>query len=78
MYATALAGGALAVLFMVLSGRVVETLRNIWWVSGFHLRHGLQVHPHVNLDNPRGARMPYGLAFAAGTLYWAISAQLGR
>ena len=78
MYATAVAGGALAVLFMVLSGRVVETLRNTLWVSGFHLRRGLQVHPQINLDNPSGARMPYGLAFAAGTLYWAISAQLGR
>jgi len=78
MYATALAGGALAVLIMVLSGRVVETLRNTLWVTGFHLRHGLQMHPQVNLDNPSSARMPYGLAFAAGTLYWAISAQLGR
>ena len=78
MYATAVAGGAIAILFMVLSGRVVETLRNVLFVSGFHLRHGLQMHPKVNLDNPSGARMPYGVAFAAGTLYWAISGQLGR
>jgi len=73
MLATALAGGALAVCFMVLSGRVVETLRNTLWVTGFHVKHGLQVHPVVNLDNPAGLRMPYGLAFAAGTAYWVLS-----
>ena len=42
MLATALAGGALAICFMVLSGRVVETLRNTLWVTGFHVQHGLQ------------------------------------
>jgi prepilin peptidase CpaA len=73
MLATALAGGALAICFMVLSGRVVETLRNTLWVTGFHVQHGLQVHPVVNLGNPAGLRMPYGLAFAAGTAYWALS-----
>jgi prepilin peptidase CpaA len=73
LFATGLAGGALAVCFMVLSGRVVETLRNTLWVTGFHVQHGLQVHPVVNLDNPAGVRMPYGLAFAAGTAYWALS-----
>ena len=78
MYATALAGGALAIFFMVLSGRIVETLRNTLWVAGFHVQHGLQTHPVVNLDNPAAVRMPYGLAFAAGTFYWAVSLQLWR
>jgi prepilin peptidase CpaA len=73
MLATAWAGAALAICFMVLSGRVVETLRNTLWVTGFHMQHGLQVHPVVNLGNPSGGRMPYGLAFAAGTAYWALS-----
>jgi len=78
MYATALAGGALAIFFMVLSGRIVETLRNTLWVAGVHVQHGLQTHPVVNLDNPTVVRMPYGLAFAAGTLYWAVSLQSWR
>src|SRR6266699_4321144 len=56
MLATALAGGVLAIFFMVLSGRVVETLRNTLWVAGFHLQHGLQTHPTVNLDNPTALR----------------------
>lgn len=78
MLATALAGGALAIFFMVLSGRIVETLRNTLWVAVFHAQHGLQTHPVVNLDNPGALRMPYGLAFAAGTLFWAVSMQLWR
>jgi len=72
MFATAVAGGALAIIVMVWSGRVVQTLRNTLWVVAFHSRHGLQTHPVVNLDNPTAVRMPYGLAFAAGTLYWAF------
>lgn len=78
MFATAVAGGALAVVFIVASGRIIETLRNTLWVAAFHARHGLQTHPAINLDNPGAVRMPYGLAFAAGTLYWAVSTQLWR
>ena len=78
LLSTALAGGALAIIFMTVSGRIVETLRNTLWVVGFHTQHGLQTHPTVNLDNPNAARMPYALAFAAGTLYWAISLQFWR
>jgi hypothetical protein len=57
---------------MVATGRVFRTLRNTFAVVGFHAVHGLRTHPEVNLDNPTAARMPYGLAFAAGTLFWAI------
>ena len=72
MFTTAVAGGVLAVLFMVFTGRVLHTLRSTLAVAGFHVLHGLRTHPVVNLDNPAAVRMPYGLAFAAGTLYWAI------
>jgi hypothetical protein len=58
---------------MVLSGRVVETLRNTLAVVAFHGQHGLHIHPTINLENPKSARMPYGLAFAVGTVYWALS-----
>jgi prepilin peptidase CpaA len=78
LFATAVSGGALAIVFMVVSGRVIETLRNTFWVAAFHAQHGLQTHPTVNLDNPGALRMPYGLAFAAGTLYWAAASQLWR
>ncbi len=78
MFYTAVAGGALAVIFMVLSGRVVETLRNTLRVAGFHALHGLQIHPTVNLDNPKAVRMPYGLAFAIGTAGWIVFLHIGR
>src|SRR5207253_6951872 len=57
MFATALAGGALAVVFIVASGRILETLRNTLGVVAFHAQHGLQSHPVVNLDNPGAVRM---------------------
>jgi prepilin peptidase CpaA len=78
MFATAVAGGVLAIVFMIVTGRAGETLRNTLWVVGHHAQHGLQTHPLVNLDNPGALRMPYGLAFAAGTLYWAVFWGLGR
>jgi prepilin peptidase CpaA len=72
LFTTAMAGGVLAVLMMVFTGRILHTLRSTLAVAGFHVVHGLRTHPVVNLDNPAAVRMPYGLAFAAGTLYWAI------
>ena len=72
MFTTAVAGGVLAIVVMVFTGRVLHTLRSTLAVAGFHVLHGLRTHPVVNLDNPAAVRMPYGLAFAAGTLYWAI------
>jgi prepilin peptidase CpaA len=78
MLATALAGGALAIFFMVQSGRIIETLRNTLWVAVFHAQHGLRTHPVVNLDNPTAVRMPYGLAFAIGTFYWAVIPSMWR
>ena len=78
MFATAIAGGAIAIVIMVLKGRVKETLRNTFSVAGFHAQHGLKTHPSVNLDNAAAIRMPYGVAFAAGTLYWSLSSVLGE
>ncbi len=73
LLSTALAGGVLALIYVAFSGRLMTTLKNTARVFGFHARHGLHSHPEVNLDNPKAVRMPYGLAFAAGTLYWAVS-----
>jgi prepilin peptidase CpaA len=78
MFATAVAGAVLAFCFMVMSGQVVETLRSTLGIIAFHVRHGLRAHPVVNLDNAARARMPYGLAFALGTLYWAVSSGYWR
>lgn len=68
MFYTAMAGAVLAIVISLVTGRLRETLRNTLAITFFHARHGLQPHPIVNLDNPVAARMPYGLAFAVGTL----------
>lgn len=78
LFATALAGGAMAIFVMVFTGRVLKTLRSTLGVVGFHAVHGLRTHPVVNLDNPAAVRLPYGLAFAAGTLYWTLFTQMWR
>ena len=72
MFATAMAGAVLAIAVMIFTGRVWCTLKNTLSVLGFHAAHGLRTHPSVNLSNPAAVRLPYGLAFAAGTLYWAF------
>lgn len=73
MLATAICGGILAVIVIVWSGKVGATLRNLGSVVGHHARFGMRMHPEVNLDNPKALRMPYGAAFAAGTVYWAAT-----
>jgi len=78
MLAVAIAGGVLAVLHVAVKGRTVETLRNTLSVVGFHARFGLQPHPVINLENPAAVKMPYALAAAGGTLYWAIFLSHGR
>lgn len=70
---TAIAGGILAFIYMVSAGRVAQTFRNLGSILVFHRHFGLQAHPTVNLGNPEALRMPYGLAFAAGTLFWSMS-----
>ena len=70
LIATALAGGALAIVYMVRHRRVKSTLRNVGVILRHHATAGMQQHPSVNLENPQALRMPYGLAIAAGMAYW--------
>ena len=69
LIATALAGGILALGFMVLHKRALTTLRNVGALFRFHLLSGLAPHPEINLQNPRALRVPYALAIAVGTIY---------
>jgi prepilin peptidase CpaA len=78
MAATAAAGGALALFYMVRAQRVRQTFRNTFSVLVFHGHFGLQAHPTVNLENPQALRMPYGLAFAAGAALWFLSSSPWR
>lgn len=69
MLASAIAGGVLAVGYMVFYKRGARTLQNIGELLRFHLSFGLQSHPEINLQNPEAIRIPYGVAIAAGTFY---------
>lgn len=69
LFATALAGGGLAVIYMAYYGRVGRTLRNIGILTWFHLTQGFHPHPEINLEDARSIRMPYGVAIASGSLY---------
>lgn len=69
LIATAIAGGILAVLYMVLHRRVRATLLNTLELIRHHLTSGLQPHPVLNVREPGTMRVPYGVAIAMGTLY---------
>jgi len=73
LIATALAGGVLAVVYMVFYKRVGSTFWNLGVLLRFHLRSGVRPHPELNLQGPATIRLPYGLAIAMGTLYLLIS-----
>jgi prepilin peptidase CpaA len=69
MMVTAIAGGILAVGYMLVRKRALSTLRNVGALLRFHVVAGLAPHPEINLENPQAIRVPYALAIAAGTFY---------
>lgn len=69
MLSSALAGGILALGYMILRRRGLRTLRNLGTLFRYHLASGLAPHPEINLQNPQAIRIPYALAIAAGTSY---------
>lgn len=71
--ASAIAGGVLAVAYMVLYRRVWRTVRNIGKLVWFHVTSGIRPHPELNLEDPGAVRIPYGVAIAIGTLYLLFS-----
>jgi len=66
---SALAGGVMAVGYMIAYRQIGRTLRNLAALCRFHLVFGLQPHPEISLVNPKAIRIPYAVAIAAGTLY---------
>lgn len=77
MVVTALAGGVLAVGYMIFRKRGFRTLQNLGSLMRYHLLFGLRPHPEINLQNPESIRMPYAVAIATGTLYAFGMAVLG-
>jgi prepilin peptidase CpaA len=69
--------GAMAVVQMIRTRRIIETFRNLAvLVQGF-FTFGLWVHPDISLDNPVLMKLPFGVAVAGGTLICICAAQWG-
>jgi prepilin peptidase CpaA len=71
--ASAIAGGIFAVIFALWQGRLRAVLVNVVDLIRFHAAVGAEVHPSLNLSNPQAARLPYGVAIAAGVLYSVLA-----
>ncbi len=78
LLAAALAGGVLAIIYMVADGSVLRTLRNTVVLAQHHLASGFHPHPELNIQESGTTRVPFGVAIAAGTVFCAASALLGR
>ena len=69
---TAIAGGVLAVTYMLYHKSVRLALSNTLQLARHHLTSGLRPHPVLNVRQAGSMRIPYGLAIAVGTMYCAI------
>lgn len=71
--ASAIAGGIFAIVYALWQGRFRTMLVNVVDLVRFHATVGAEVHPSLNLSNPQAARLPYGVAIAAGALYSVLA-----
>jgi prepilin peptidase CpaA len=78
MMAAAIAGGILAIIYVVFYRRVWSTVQNMGELIRFHLTSGVRPHPELNLQEPGSVRLPYGLAIAFGTVYLLVSTGIFR
>jgi len=78
LVATAIAGGVLALIYMIFLKRVLSTLSNTVELIRHHLTSGLRPHPVLNVREPGVIKLPYGLAIALGTLYCLGQSFAGR
>ena len=74
LIATALAGGVLAVFYMVFYKQIANTFRNLGELLRFHLIFGAKPHPEFSHKDSKAIRLPYGVAIATGTIYLLVSA----
>lgn len=74
LFASILVAGAMAVVQMILAGRVRETLRNLGLLIMGFFTFGFRAHPEISLDNPDALKLPFGVAAAVGTLICFVAA----
>ena len=74
LVATGLAGGLLAVVYMICGGAVRRSLWNVPELIRFRLISGFQPHPFLSVREAGTLRVPFGIAIAMGTLFCAGNA----
>jgi prepilin peptidase CpaA len=74
LLASALAGGLLAIIYIVFRQGGRKTLANIVALVCFRLTSALQPHPVLNVHDKTTLRVPFGVAIAIGTLCCAGNA----
>jgi prepilin peptidase CpaA len=72
--AAALAGGVLAILYMLFGQGIRQTFWNVVDLVRFRLTSGLSPHPWLNVREAGALRVPFGVAIAMGTLFNAGNA----
>lgn len=70
----ALAGGVLAIAYIVCARGTRQTLGNLLDLVRFRLTSGLSPHPTLNVREAGTLRVPFGVAIAMGTLFCAGNA----
>ena len=65
---TALAGGLMALVVVLVNGYFSTAFKNIWLLLCHWRVTGLSAVPDISLDNPHSKRLPYGVAIAAGAV----------
>jgi prepilin peptidase CpaA len=74
LIAVALAGGLLAIIYILFGHGLRETVWNIVELIRFRLTSGLLPHPVLNVRRPGTLHVPFGVAIAMGTLFSAGNA----
>jgi prepilin peptidase CpaA len=64
----AIAGGLLAIPWLLVRGALRQTAWNLWGLLGFWRLAGIRPHPGLTLDTPGAMRMPYALPLSIGAL----------
>ncbi len=63
-----LVSGLMAMVAIMRTHRVVETIRNMWVLVRGFFSFGLRANPKISLDNPTLLKVPFGVAVAVSTL----------
>ncbi len=63
-----LVSGLMAMVAIMRTQRVVETIRNMWVLVRGFFSFGLRANPKISLDNPTLLKVPFGVAVAVSTL----------